>query len=521
MSVFEKTVISKYEPKQTNVNWIDTSGEKPVEKYFINGKWQRPSDEDTKNSISITYSDLKTLRDTSKLIPGTWYRITDYQCTTTQQNTQAANHQFDIIVRADDANVLNENAYAAHHEGDTYFANSKLGAWELKYCLDNDDNRFAWADIDVQECIYDDGMNLCPRDSSNDMVYDGSNYYGWTWFGNHTVYTISATPSPGDSAYFYSDNMMEEVFYIERYQPAHIGNGKGIIYYMKDEFGNECHYDFKNIQFRFTSAIPKPGIVANVYYYTFSVVSGTNDATVTDHSLNGGYCHDNKIGQCFTVDLHKLVLPHNVFRNGSSTSHCYSNTFGYGCYNNTFGYGCYLNIFGNGFYSNTFGAICISNTFGDRCDHNTFEGGCRHNTFKNECIYNTFGDSCTNNTLGERCRNIYLGQFSVYNTFGNYCTYNTLGNYCKGNTFGNTCYSIKFGDSSSTKSYYKNVIVENGNQYIYLTTDQTTSSSTYLQNIRIALGVNNTTTYKTITHPTVGDTFQTTYQPTNSQVISV
>jgi len=24
-------------------------------------------------------------------------------------------------------------------------------------------------------------------------------------------------------------------------------NGKGVIYYMKDEFGNECPYDFKNI----------------------------------------------------------------------------------------------------------------------------------------------------------------------------------------------------------------------------------------------------------------------------------
>ena len=26
-------------------------------------------------------------------------------------------------------------------------------------------------------------------------------------------------------------------------------NGKGVIYYMKDEWNNECPYDFKNIQF--------------------------------------------------------------------------------------------------------------------------------------------------------------------------------------------------------------------------------------------------------------------------------
>jgi hypothetical protein len=49
-----------------------------------------------------------------------------------------------------------------------------LEAWELKYCLDNDRQRFTWADL----------------------------------------------------------------------------NGKGVIYYMKDEFGNECPYDFKNILFK-------------------------------------------------------------------------------------------------------------------------------------------------------------------------------------------------------------------------------------------------------------------------------
>ena len=125
-------------------------------------------------AVSITYAALKALRDGGNLVPGTWYRITDYVCTTTQDNTQSAEHAFDVIVRADDTSHLNENAFAAHHEGDEYFANCKLEAWELKYCLDNDTNRFAWA--------------------------DGT-------------------------------------------------NGTGVIYWMKDEWGNQCAYDFKNIQF--------------------------------------------------------------------------------------------------------------------------------------------------------------------------------------------------------------------------------------------------------------------------------
>ena len=77
-------------------------------------------------SKSITWSELKTLRDSSELTPGMQYRITDYTCTTIQEGTRAVNHQFDIIVTADSENVLNEVARAVKHEGDTYFANNDL-----------------------------------------------------------------------------------------------------------------------------------------------------------------------------------------------------------------------------------------------------------------------------------------------------------------------------------------------------------------------------------------------------------
>lgn len=71
--------------------------------------------------IETTWAELKGLRDHSQLIPGRFYRITDYVCTTAQENTQSAGHQFDVIVTADDERTLNENARAAIHEGDEYF----------------------------------------------------------------------------------------------------------------------------------------------------------------------------------------------------------------------------------------------------------------------------------------------------------------------------------------------------------------------------------------------------------------
>jgi len=36
----DKTIKSKNQPKQTNVTWVDLSGETPVEKHFINGRWK-------------------------------------------------------------------------------------------------------------------------------------------------------------------------------------------------------------------------------------------------------------------------------------------------------------------------------------------------------------------------------------------------------------------------------------------------------------------------------------------------
>lgn len=97
---------------------------------------------DSANLVETTWAALKDLRDSGQLIPGRFYRITDYTCTTATENTGSAGHVFDIIVRADSTDKLNEEAGAILHSGDTYFANSKLEAWKLWYCLDNDINRF-------------------------------------------------------------------------------------------------------------------------------------------------------------------------------------------------------------------------------------------------------------------------------------------------------------------------------------------------------------------------------------------
>lgn len=128
----------------------------------------------TKDKMVVTtWANLVSLRSNSELKPGVLYRISDYTTATNAYGTQSAAHNFDVIVQALGIAQLSENAKAIMRTGDTYFSNSNLEAWELKYCLANDATRFTWAS----------------------------------------------------------------------------SSGKGVIYWMKDEFGNEAPFDFKNIKF--------------------------------------------------------------------------------------------------------------------------------------------------------------------------------------------------------------------------------------------------------------------------------
>jgi hypothetical protein len=406
------------------------------------------------------------------------YRITDYNTATVQTDTQSVGHRFDIIVVADDDHTLNENARAIRHAGDTYFTGATLEAWELKYDIDNDTTKYAWADSD--------------------------------------------------------------------------STGRGVIYWMKDEWNNEYPYDFKNIRFK-VGAKTQPGTVANVFYYTFSVATGTGDATVTDHSLNGACCYGNKMGvskidsTTFLVSS-KQTLPSNVFRNTSASSLCHSNTFGNNCYGNTFGDACISNTIGDVCTFNTVGGRCISNTFGYSCYYNTFGNNCHFNIIGCFCSYNTFGNGCGSNTLGSNCRSNTFGKNCGSNTFGNGCESNTFGNNCYSNTFGNDCYSNTFGNncgsntfgesvqyfitgnatgattSAQTKDYIQYLIVENGVQNVNAYCRGTTSDEFYCQNIKIGLGVKGTSSSNMLQidiTSQIGATASVTYQPANSQIINI
>lgn len=431
---------------------------------------------------SVTYAELKALRDVSNLTLGGEYRITDYVATTNgDMDSCSANHPFDIIVTATGKNTLSEIAKAAIHEGDTYFANSDLDAWEILYCLDNDTSRFAWALADGETDV------------------------------------VTST------------------------------EGRGIVYRIKDEFGNDAPYDFKGILFRSfgnvalyaqETNLPKrdEGLcyiktteqvykwdestgkyvaraydASDIWRYTFD--SGTEVGTNTDYSLDGktNAVYENVIlPYIATGNSTNLPAPDKGLRKLNANVFC-----GTSCYSNELGVSCFFNFIG-GDYSSTvppsyrkypsyndlpgipggsgesetpytsftyvtlddnkvykwtgseyvryyFWGTCVANkigyysysnvlgfsdtgdVFGSLCNSNKFGDTVKDVIFSNDCYNNRIDRSCTAIKFGSHCYNNYIGSDSYALTFGEYAYYVAVGINSRYSTIGNFVNNLTFG----------------------------------------------------------------------------
>ena len=313
------------------------------------------------NAVQITYAELKSLRDAGKLVPGTQYRITDYNCTTTQANTKSAGHAFDIIVTADDESTLNEVAKAIKHEGDTYFANSDLNAWKIWYCLDNDTTRFAWADSA-------NGKGVIYRmidEFNNDVPYDFKNIQFYRkWDATKSLWSIISSNNTGVPCYTFSS----------------MGDSSTTLF---------TDYSLASSN--------------NVYSNVIRKYVNGKKQTLNNNCFFGDDCYSNTFGN---------DCSRNTFGND-----CSRNTFGNDCYSNTFGNYFQGNTFGNSCWYNTFGINCYNNTFGNDCSRNTFGINCSRNTFGNNCNYIKFASDSSASTKYNYYQNNYFGDGCQYIVF--------------------------------------------------------------------------------------------------------
>jgi hypothetical protein len=224
------------------------------------------------------------------------------------------------------------------------------------YCLDNDTDRFAWADeVNGKGVIYrmiDEFNNDCPYDFKNiQFLREGIYYFTFTWITeDDTVWDASIHPELTDDE----------------------GQGSRV---------------FDNI---IPLANSSDGYILN------------DNVFIADYDDDGGLFYG------WYENIAKAYFVSNTFG-----YNCNNNIFGYNCNNNTFGDYCSSNTFGSGCSSNTFGDYCYSNTFGSGCSSNTFGDYCYSNTFGDYCYSNTFGNYCSSNTFGNDCQYLQISDSSV------------------------------------------------------------------------------------------------------------
>ena len=513
--IWSLSVTNLYNGKMLYVEDVDPATI-TISDFLNSGKYEVKQESGGSPMTYITYNELKDLRNSGSLVPGMFYRITDYQCTTSQENTGAMNNQFDIIVQALDESTLSETASADKHENDTYFADTNFGAWEIKYCLDNDSSRFAWA-IDKKYSLKNKEANfpyfvegdIFTRCESMDGNCSREGYvYAWTteehkesWEAEKCIYTDTEDVLTATNFAYYSNYSWMLYSPFEACFDIICESGKGVIYYMKDEFGNECPYDFKNITYTNIRSSHTLGLDTSAYYPTFTLTSllsytqwgstyGVTRASSLDTMVNGvlyyGYtCSSNPSAwgtNVFFVTDEVITSSSTMYfvRDGEVSVASFGGSLGSESNYETSIKGKAKNniireytesgraalpqiVISNKSTNNIFGRDCMSITL-NSSDDNTFAKGCgyitiisgSYNNFDAGCSDISLQNGCYDNKFGASCAVIDIGEGGSYNTFGVCCSGITIGHNCTNNTFEGTNNEFNLGEGCSGNTFGRN-----------------------------------------------------------------
>ena len=357
------------------------------------------------NLQSITYDDLKSLRDNSKLVPGKKYRITDYTCTTTQTSTKSAGHQFDIIVEALSNNKLGEEAKAILHAGDTYFSSCKLEAWKIWYCLDNDTTRFGWADsTNGKGVVYrmiDENNNDCPYDFKNIQFIP---YFktSVTWYA-YTFNSIIDADGGTDNSLAGKSNSVSVYNNIIKSSKSGINK---IMIGGVSSYGNTIDDDSSNITLLATtnSKIGKESSNIEIDSLSEDILIGNNNSNIRIGPL------------CYRIQI---------------KDRCSGITMGNFNSNNTF-------------------ESSSSATLGQFNSNNTFESGSSA-TLGNNCNNNIIYQGCTSNVIGNYCNGLIIGGDT-----------NTIPDYTSNSTFECNSVTLTGATTITSTSYINSILVGPG-----------------------------------------------------------
>lgn len=452
--------------------------------------------------IETTYAKLKTLRDDGKLIAGGFYRITDYECFTSQEYTVSANHPFDIIVFALDEKTISEDARAIQRDGDDYFADTNLAAWKLRYSLDNNTDRFSWVHPIDTTAYKSDGCQIKPDliqgnefvtpftfvscvwvDNANDSDYKEGTHkdleenliYEWGYVdeqlclykSNPNLYEDEGGVPDYDDKYLYRGVITvdgNEYDYWQKWDAGYNDGAGGLmpVYAMTERIvKNPADYSEEDVTLEAKGVVYRmideydndcPYDFKNIMFTRFHLEVPTADDIIYSWQL---YMYADIKQRVFADDLAYMwsglsTHTHYWFNDGdtyifSSWSGRKENFYTFSYVNSETGEIRDASM--------EHGAPCLGNKicsignnlnnivlFGYDFSDNNFAEGC-------ECI--TIGVSSQNNKFGLYCNGITLGEGCVGNEFGNDNSWIYLSSYANYNSFHDNATAISFGDYSS------------------------------------------------------------------------
>lgn len=208
-----------------------------IKKVSVNGQVYDLGGSGGETIIETTYAELKSLKDSSALVPNQKYRITDYVTMTNPEETdyKSAEHPFDIVVSAISTSVLSPEASALRRQDDDgYFSNSKLEQWKLLYTIDNNIELYDYCDPNGKGVIYqmtDELGNMAYFDFKNIMSLvspsyntniksEGLYFYILSFIDENTSGTISSQGHIADATVKFDDFTGNKFFVTPRNRQA-------------------------------------------------------------------------------------------------------------------------------------------------------------------------------------------------------------------------------------------------------------------------------------------------------------
>jgi hypothetical protein len=446
--------------KNEFVNLIDLKG--------LSHFWDRTKSYiDSLGNQIVTYSELKSLKNSNRLVPGNKYRITDYtaaKCSLLSWMSVAGN-KFDIIVEALNENTLSEDAKA------------------INSMVINDENE----ELIISGFPFDMSVNKWSAPTTSYSQWSNIAQY-ITELSHEFANVETDTQSIGQALFsdkFYRKGRIEiKIEWVSGTKKIHIlgavlqENNDGPIISHDFHLGYAGNNPINNTyilnapeskNYTLKLYVDKIGRIENepldssckIYAIQPAVIDYFQHCNLEAWEIKYCFDHDRSRFNWGTVsaidDSYKGIIYYMKDEFNNEAPYDFKNIKFDGYY--TFSWTASKldgTVASNRIWNNKI-EPCIYELEDENYGNYMMLKKCYFNNHKNTglCINNiikgnydniTFGDNCTYNNIEGRCSNISFGDNSSFNNIGVYCSYIQTGNYFQSNIIGKTNSYIYCGD---------------------------------------------------------------------------